>query len=153
MCFVSSDDSALPPARPARAVHPAGPVYPRKYAINRTEHDPFGYHERSRTSVEKHLNAAPPAVARGPNRYPKKHRNKEQHYNTPDQLWEYPTMPYPYAQQNAKGKARKVSPSGRVYNVSPGYTRTIVDNNKKIHGVSYHPHNNPHDFVRAGQIY
>ncbi|KAL9637199.1 MAG: hypothetical protein Q9164_002343 [Protoblastenia rupestris] len=121
------------------------------YGINRTEHDPKGYHERRYSSVERHLKAAPPAVKRG-KRYPKEHLNKEGHYSTNTKLYEYPTMDYPYSEQNAKGQVRRQSPGGHVTYVSPGYTRTIVDANKQIHGVSYHPHGNFTSFERAHEI-
>lgn len=121
------------------------------YRINRTDDDPNGYHERRYSSVERHLRSAPPPVKRG-KRYPKEHGNTEQHYNTNVQLYEYPTMNYPYSEQNSKGKVRRQSPGGHVTNISPGYTRTIVDGNKTIHGVSYHPYGNLTDFERAHEI-
>jgi hypothetical protein len=61
-------------------------------------------------------------------------------------------MNYPYSEQNSKGKVRRQSPGGTATYVSPGYTRTIVDDNKRIHGVSYHPYENRRDLVRAQEI-
>lgn len=121
------------------------------YRINRTEHDPHSYHERRYSSVERHLRAAPPPIKRG-KRYPKEHENTEEQYNTNLQLYEYPTMKYPYSEQNAKGRVRRQSPGGHISHVSPGYTRTIVDGNKNIHGVSYHPVGIPSKFERAIEI-
>ena len=87
-------------------------------------------------------------------RYPKRHWNIEQHYDTESPLYEYPTKDYPWDQQNAKGKARIPSPGGRHYTeVDPEYTRTITDSRKNIRGVSYHPHLRPADFLRADEIY
>lgn len=123
------------------------------YGINRTEDDAHGYHERSRSSVERYVIAAPPAAARGKKRYPKRHENTEEHYDPNIEYWEYPTMDYPYSEQNSKGKARRQSPGGSYTEISPGYTRTIVDSNKNIHGVSYHPHGDRSRFVRAQEIY
>ena len=122
------------------------------YGINRTEHDANGYHERRRSSVDLYLEAAPPTGARG-HRYPKRHRNTERHYDTEEELYEFPTMDYPYSEQNARGRVRRRSPGGTFTEFSPGYTRTITNANKDIQGLSYHPKDNPRRHVRAQEIY
>lgn len=129
---------------------PKGPPEVQAYRIHRQENSSNGYHDRRRSSVERHMAKAPsPIPLPKGRRYPKKHHNREQHYNTQTSLYEYPTMDFPYSQQNAKGNGRIPQPDGNILTISPGYTRTIIDRNKNIHGVSYHPHGDMEGYVRS----
>jgi hypothetical protein len=67
--------------------------------------------------VERHLRAAPTPVERRKG-YPKRHQNTEKHYKTNERLWEYPTMNYPYSEQNSKGKVRRQGPGSAGNNVN-----------------------------------
>ena len=123
------------------------------YRIHRLDNSATAYHDRRRSSVERHLANAPAPPGRGAKRYPKEHYHTERQYKTKSKLYEYPTKDYPYSNQNAKGIARRTSPGGTTTVVDPEYTRTITDSHKNIQGVSYHPYNNRKKHVRAQEIY
>ena len=61
-------------------------------------------------------------------------------------------MDYPYSKQNAKGKAKDVSPGGTRTEISPRYPPTITDRQKNIHGVSYHPYGEELGSERSQEI-
>ncbi|KAL9133355.1 MAG: hypothetical protein Q9175_005465 [Cornicularia normoerica] len=124
------------------------------YRIYRHDDSGSGYHDRRRSSVERHMNNAPaPIPPRKGKRYPKVHHNREEQYQTESTLYEYPTLDFPYSTQNYKGEGRSTSPGGTVTIVGPKYTRTITDRDKNIQGVSYHPYRDRRKFVRAEEIY
>ena len=123
------------------------------YWIHRLDDTARGYHDRRRSSVQRHMDNAPaPIPLPKGKRYPKLHRNTEEHYKTESPLYEYPTMDWPYSTQNYQGEGRRTSPGGTVTKISPEYTRTITDRDKNIQGFSYHPYLNPKDFLRAEEI-
>lgn len=126
---------------------------PVAYRIHRLDSSE-GYHDRRRSSVERHINNAPaPIPLPKGKRYPKVHKNKEKHYKSNSTLYEYPTLDFPYATQNYKGTGRRISPGGSVTYVDQGYTRTITDSRKTVLGLSFHPLNSTSDFLRAQEIY
>ena len=66
------------------------------YRIHRLDNSGSGYHDRCRSSVERHMNYTPaPTSGRRDNRYPKVHHKIKRHYNSGCTLYEYPTMNFP----------------------------------------------------------
>ena len=125
----------------------------KAYRINRLDHTGDGHHYRSRRSVEYHLSNAPhPSQAKKPKRYPHRYHNYDNHYAASGSLYEYPTMDFPYENQNAKGWGKRTRADGTVETVRPRYTRTITDRNKQIQGVSYHPFGDSSNLVRAEEV-
>ena len=124
------------------------------YRIPRQDDSPHGYHDRRRSSVQRHLDKAPAPIPR-PNgsRYPKEYQNRSEEYPSGITYYEYPTMDYPWGQQNYKGKVKRKNKDNSITEISPMYTRTITDSKKIIQGVSYHPHGDTRRLVRAEEIH
>jgi hypothetical protein len=97
-----------------------------------------GVHECRRSSIERHLQSAPPVQLgyRG-GRYPHRYQNKEQLF-PPGSFYEYPSKAYPYEHQNAKGIVKPEFPDRAANYKDKGYTRTVTDRNKNVQGVIYH---------------
>ena len=125
----------------------------KAYRVHRRSYSPPGYHDRRRSSVERHLERAPrPIPAKKGKQYPKVYKNSEKHYNTGSTLHEYPTLDFPWDTQNHQGQGRRTNPDDSITFVSPGYVRTITDSDKIIQGVSYHPSGDKQRYVRAEEI-
>jgi hypothetical protein len=121
------------------------------YRIDRAIDDGAGRHYRRRSSVERHLAAAPPIrEGHGGHRYPKHFRNKEELFSGGESLFEFPTMDYPYHLQNARGHIL-----GAEEGVA-GFTRTVTNRSREIKGVIYHPYTGKpkrsNRFVRAFEV-
>ena len=112
--------------------------------LRRREDGGEGSHDRRRSSVERHLGAAPDPIPRGKKRYPKSYRN------TDDVCFAHEGPMYEYV---TKEKARRTDPDGIRRSISPGYIRTITDDQKRMLGVVYHPEYNRKKLVRAEDIY
>ncbi|RDW70676.1 uncharacterized protein DSM5745_08187 [Aspergillus mulundensis] len=134
---------------------------PVAYRIDRgrDEFDPSPYHIRTRSSIQRHLDASPPPTEKSQRknnkRFPKKYRDDGQinpKLFKQGSYYEYPTMSWPYNSQNAKGQGYRMV-NGVRDEVEVGFTRTITDRNKNIQGVIYHPKWSRRGFVRAETMY
>ena len=137
----------------------------KAYKINRLDDSADGYHYRTRTSLQGHLDRAPYPPAQGNKRQPKVYRNQDnpqifRRVPPGTTLYEYPSKPYPYHEQNAQGIAWVRDAQGNItkdargrnVRVDPEYTRTFTDQNKKFKKVGYHPHGNTRAFVEAQPV-
>ncbi|KAL4806921.1 hypothetical protein BDV18DRAFT_160084 [Aspergillus unguis] len=141
MCF-SDPSSAEPPVA---------------YRINRgrEDGDPSPFHLRTRTSVQRHMDKSPLPTDRSRRvnnkRFPKRFNNTEKLFKQ-GSYYEYPTLSWPYDEQNSRGKAFRMV-DGERQEVRVMFTRTITDRNKNIKGVVYHPEWSKTTCVRAEDIY
>ncbi|KAF2417661.1 hypothetical protein EJ08DRAFT_703342 [Tothia fuscella] len=120
---------------------------PEAYRLHRHPVDGPGYHERRHSSVERHLNTAPPIrVGYLGKRYPHQYRHTEEIFPQGRDYYEFPTSNYPYDRQIARGK---VQGQPEI----EGFTRTVTDHDRNIRGVMYHPENDRKKFVRADEVY
>lgn len=136
------------------------------YRIDRSDNSARGCHFRTHSSLERLLNEAPYPPASGSKRRPKIYHNLENPQILPaapagTQHYEYPSMAYPYHDQNRDGKVPLrdsmgnviKDSTGKTVNLSPEYTRTLTDQHKRIQAVVYHPYNKYKAFVVAKKVF